>query len=310
MSSSEIVYTETGPTADSINDNLHFQGFLDSLHNKFPLNEALYLWSDSNTYQIQPQKIVHVAVLDSAPGGGNTLTITLPYPIAYPAGGCFFLIYLKAANANDTFVLAPIDPLCSINDAAAGTPLSFTTDGDNHFFLVYGVFNQQTVNAFNNYYVKSLGGRNFNITAGSGISLTGYPNFTINAFEGTPVTFGGATTATTAAEYFGVATTSSNATEANVSGWLVTQPGTIKQLYVNLSANLAVATNTEIVTLRKNAAASVLTCTVANGTKSASDLTHSIGVVPGDYITISSVQTATGEAVKASFAFCFRPSAV
>lgn len=286
----------------------------DNLSTKVPLNPARYVWSESETFQLNPTKFCHLFDIDSEMGGGNILTITLPKISAFSGRAALFVFYLVAENANDILRFTPFDSSCQINDSAVGSPWNFTTDGDKHFFLCYGGYTVDTGDGQsanrNMYIIRPISGRNIALTAGSGINITGYPDYTISSYSGQTVNFGGACAAATAARYFGV--TTANDTEASVSSWIATRPGTISQLYARTAAVLSVASNTMVVTVRKNGANSTLTCTIANGAQTANDTDagHAFSVVAGDRITISSVQTATGEVAQASFGFSFRPSDV
>jgi hypothetical protein len=212
-----------------------------------------------------------------------------------------WFFWLNTNTASAILQFAALADSSAVNSVAGpGATYSFTCDADKHLFIVVAVNG--------NYIIKSIAGRDVTLTAGTGTSITGGPAYVVNSFSGQSITSGAATTASTAALYLGV--TTANTTEANVSPWIATRAGTISQLYVKTSTNLAVATNTLVATVRKNGADTTLTCTVANGTNSANDTVHSFTVVAGDQITAKSVQTATGEVTQLAIAVTFRPSVV
>jgi hypothetical protein len=68
--------------------------------------------------------------------------------------------------------------------------------------------------------------------------------------------------------------------------------GTLANLYISGSANV-VSMGSDAVTVYKNGSSTAITCTIAAGTKTCSDLAHSIAVAPGDYIQIQVVSTAS-----------------
>lgn len=152
---------------------------------------------------------------------------------------------------------------------------------------------------------------NVSVVAGSGTSVSGTSTFTVNAFAGVPVQLPNVTLASSPAFYG--ANGVGNGTEANVNAIMFSQPGTISNLYVTLSAGATATSHT--FTVRKGSsygtlADSVITCVILLGASSGSDLTHSIAVAAGDIITIKDVQAGTPEALRAAISLCFKPSAV
>jgi hypothetical protein len=65
-------------------------------------------------------------------------------------------------------------------------------------------------------------------------------------------------------------------------------------LRVASTANVVGGSGKDVLTVLKNGSATTLTCTIAAAAKTCSDITHSVGVVPGDVLTFSFV-TATSD---------------
>jgi hypothetical protein len=68
-------------------------------------------------------------------------------------------------------------------------------------------------------------------------------------------------------------------------------------------------------TLRKGTAYgglsdTTLTCAIASGSASGSDVTHSVTVAVGDILILKDVQAGTPEALASSISVLFKPSAV
>lgn len=292
----------------------------------------VYRYSATTTAQIKPSYDVHLIEHDGIAPPGEVFNLTLPRLQGYPSSRKVFLFHVKSANNGEIVRWTPFDANCQINALGAGASYSYTTDVPSRLFMCVGFYGG-TDTTWNQYYLYPLGGLpsvinsvssanalltattvagavtltdNVQVTAGSGVSVSGSPNFAVSAFTGSGIAFGGLTVAAITALYFGI--TSPNATENSVAQWIAPRAGTVSQLYVRLSANLAVATNTLAFTVRKNAADTALTCTVATGSSTANDTTHSFTVAAGDLITAKSLQSATGEAVTLSCNMVFRPS--
>lgn len=77
---------------------------------------------------------------------------------------------------------------------------------------------------------------------------------------------------------------------------IIANHGTLANLYVNSSANFKGSANKDVLTVYKNGSATTLTCTGAASTKTCSDTTHSVNVVPGDIITFQFVTDTTDTA--------------
>jgi hypothetical protein len=93
-----------------------------------------------------------------------------------------------------------------------------------------------------------------------------------------------------------------NADVVGKSRILIPKPGTVKNLFVALSADPG-NTNTRVFTLTKNGVATAVTCTVTgNGatSKTANDQAHSFTVVAGDEISLKILSTQVGGALAAS----------
>jgi hypothetical protein len=317
-----------------------FDGSLTANENSSPFENVSpypypYLWSNSPTYQLNPNFDIHLINNDNATGPNQTLTITLPRIQGYLNKRKVFILRVTGSHVGDTIAFVPFDTTCSINNLTAGAAYNFTVDANPRFFICVGFYIGGTI-GYNQYYMVPFSALAANVSitsanalltvaqSGNAFTLTdnvavtaglnslvvanGTGGFTVSAFCGQVVAFGGATTAATTALYFALNTPST--TEASVAPWLCSQSGNISQFYVRLSANLAVATNTLTATLRKNGVATTITCVVANGTATSSDQIHFTTAALGDVFTVSSVQSATGEVVQAAFSFCFRPTAV
>lgn len=72
--------------------------------------------------------------------------------------------------------------------------------------------------------------------------------------------------------------------------------GTIYGLTVFSSANVVGGSSVDVMTVYKNGAATALTCTIAAGTKTCSDTTHSVSVAPGDQIAYQFVAATSDTA--------------
>lgn len=154
---------------------------------------------------------------------------------------------------------------------------------------------------------------NVSVAAGSGISVSGSTTFTVSAFAGVPIQLPNITVAS-GTTYYGSNGTGSG-TEASVNAIMITQPGTISNLYVAMAS--AVTATSHTFTVRRAAAGlytsladTTLTCTLATGAFVGNDTTHSVAVAAGDIITIKDVQAGSAEALHAAISFCFKPSAV
>lgn len=110
---------------------------------------------------------------------------------------------------------------------------------------------------------------------------------------------------TTSTEYLGVGSNQApNATETNRRNVIPTG-GTIKNLYVKLSAAPGAGT-TRVFTLYLNGSPSALTCTVSGGAATtANDSTHTVTVAAGDEVSLQSSITGTPAAAKLGFGMTF-----
>lgn len=113
---------------------------------------------------------------------------------------------------------------------------------------------------------------------------------TMNSAGKTATAFCTGTTGSGETEYLNGAACS-GATTATFS-YVVSTSGVLANLYVNGSANV-VSMGSDPVTVYKNGSATTLTCTIASATKICSDLTHSVAVIPGDYLQFKVVSTAS-----------------
>lgn len=85
-------------------------------------------------------------------------------------------------------------------------------------------------------------------------------------------------------------------TSEGAVGWVVTRPGTIRNLYIRTGTTNKVNTPATAIVVRKNGADTALTVAALTqtATTTSSDVTHSFAVVAGDVITVS--LTTTGVA--------------
>ena len=89
---------------------------------------------------------------------------------------------------------------------------------------------------------------------------------------------------------------------------VVPTSGTLKNLYIRLSGNVA-AGATVTFTVRKNGAAQALTTTISAGASTGSDLTHVVDLAAGDYITLNTTFTgAPGVALTVAWSTLFVPN--
>jgi hypothetical protein len=84
---------------------------------------------------------------------------------------------------------------------------------------------------------------------------------------------------------FNISTGSTSTTEADVYQVIPTD-GTIKNLYIGLSADPGTSPDAYRFTLRKNGASTTLTCTITANAVTGNNVANSVAVVAGDYIDI------------------------
>lgn len=258
-------------------------------------------YSLNATWQFNPSFHVFNVVHDGI--AAQTLQIQLPIMSHLYDESAMWFFWLGTSVPDAILQFSALADDSSVNGTAGpAASYSFTCDGAKHLFMVIATNGK--------YIIKTVSGRDISLTAGAGISIVAGPlsDFTIDSFSGAVGAFGGATAAATTDLFFGL--TAANATETSVSQWIAPRAGVISQLYIKLNSVLAVGTNTLAATLRKNAADQALTCTVALGASTASDVVNSFSVVAGDLITLKSKQSDTGEVKQLSASFSFRPSSV
>jgi len=109
---------------------------------------------------------------------------------------------------------------------------------------------------------------------------------------GQSVLFGGTVSAVTVTHYSGVGCLFQDADGTGVgSAAIVSTPGTLRNLRVRIPTASG-GSGSWTFTLFKNGVATALTC-VANNVNAASDLTHSVAVAAGDYISLEGAVTGT-----------------
>lgn len=259
-------------------------------------------YSLNTTWQISPELHVFRVIHDGT--SGQTLQIQLPIQANLYQNSAIWFFWLGTSAAGGILEFAALADSSSINGVAGpNATYDFTCDGDKHLFMVIAVDGS--------YFIKIVQGRDFEVTAGTGISVSGSPNFEISAFAGVPIQLPNITVAS-ATTYYG-SNGVGNATEASVNGIIMSQAGTISNLYIATAA--AVTATSHTFTVRKGAtyaalADTTLTCAIALNALAGSDITHSFTVAKGDVITIKDVQAGTPEAVRSAISFCFKPSAV
>ncbi len=259
-------------------------------------------YSLATSWQFNPEQHVFRIIQDGT--SGQTLIIQLPIMKQLFQQSAMWYFWLGTNTVGSIVQFAALADSSPINQVAGpGATYNFTCDGDKHLFLVVAVNG--------NYYVKLVQGRNFAVTAGTGISVAGGPSYAVSAFAGVPVQLPNITVASATTYYGGNGV--GNATEASVNGIVMTQAGVIDQL--NIVTAAAVTATSHTFTVRKGAtyaalADTTLTCAIATGALAGSDSTNSFTVAIGDIITIKDVQAGVAEAVRAGISFCFKPSAV
>jgi hypothetical protein len=87
-----------------------------------------------------------------------------------------------------------------------------------------------------------------------------------------------------------IATTTPSTTETT-SQWIAPAPGTIRSLYVAMSASISTDSLTFVV--RINGVATSVTCVLAGGTKTGNDTAHTAAFNAGDLISVSIQQAST-----------------
>jgi len=235
----------------------------------------------------------------------QTLQVQLPIMANLKESSMIWFFWLRSGSAaGSTLQFIASADSSSINNAAGpNATFNYTNDGSAYLFMVVALNG--------NYFIKTVQGRNTSITAGTGTVVSGGPaTFTVSAFAGVPMQLPNVSIATATIYYGGNGI--GNATEASVNPVIISQPGTISNLYV---ASSAAATATHTLTVRHGTtvaglADTTLTCALASTTLAASDLTHSFTVAAGDIITVKDVQSGGTETIHLALSFLFKPSAV
>jgi hypothetical protein len=266
------------------------------------MNSTVIQYSVNATWEFNPE--LHVYRITHDGTAGQTLQIKLPIMAHLYQQSAIWFFWLGTNTDGAILEFAALDDNSSVNGTAGpSASYSFTCDTDRHLFIVMAVEG--------NYFIKMVQGRNFSVAAGTGTVVTGSPDYVVSAFAGVPVQLPNITVAA-ATTYYGNNGVG-NATETSVNGIIMSQAGVLSNLYIKTAANVTADSHT--FTLRKGStyaglADTTLTCAIASGAASGSDITHSVVVAAGDIITIKDVQAGAAEAVRAAISFCFKPSAV
>jgi hypothetical protein len=165
-------------------------------------------------------------------------------------------------------------------------------------------------------------GNSFSVAAGDLISISSVPSGTptVPSYVTFSMEYVGNTTAeslfvsgsggnnlsNTAAEYFPiscVSTDAGNGTE-NLRSQIISAPGTIKNLYINLSAAPG-SGKSRAFTLYVNGSATAVTQTISDTATTGNDTTHTAAVVAGDTISILHTPTGTPATANAHWGFSF-----
>jgi len=260
-------------------------------------------YSLATSWQFNPEQHIFRILQDGT--AGQTLIIQLPIMQQLYQQSAIWFFWLGANTVGSILQFAALADNSAINQVAGpAATFNFTCDGDKHLFIVVAVNG--------NYFIKMVQGRNFDVTAGTGTSVAGGPaSFAVSAFAGVPIQLPSITVASATTFYGGNGV--GNATETSVNGFIMTQAGTIRDLFV--TTPVATTATSHIFTVRKGATYAALTdttltCTILATALTGNNQVQSFTVAKGDIITIKDVQAGTPEAVRAAISFCFRPSAV
>ena len=104
----------------------------------------------------------------------------------------------------------------------------------------------------------------------------------------------------------GVAAAAAPGSIANQTAMVMNVAGTLSTLYVRGNTNAA--TSTETFSIEKNGSVGAITCNSAIGANFAQDLTHSIGVVKGDLISVHHSLSGSANFAEIAGTLTFIPS--
>jgi len=113
-------------------------------------NEARYLMSVSNAFQIAALDHLHIVAIDVPPlppPAFNTMTLTLPIQKNLPLGSRMYFFYVSEANEGDALQFIPVT---GSGDTVNGDPFStqFTLSGNKQLFIALGVNGNYIIHEF------------------------------------------------------------------------------------------------------------------------------------------------------------------
>lgn len=118
-------------------------------------SESTYVYSVSNTWQINPLDHIHVVAIDEhqvAPGVPNVITLTLPVLETLPFSSRIYFFYVSEANAGDELVFIPLSGSGNtVNGNALG--YTFTLSGQKQLIFAFGLRSNYIIHnaGFNQY---------------------------------------------------------------------------------------------------------------------------------------------------------------